>query len=187
MRLICPACGAAISLEACLLDDEARRALAVILALPPEVAPLIVRYLALFRGPSAKRGLAWGKVNRLVAELADLIKAGEVVWQHGSARQATPAMWAEAIQTVLDRVTESKLELPLANHNYLRTVVYGIANHADAQAETKRELDRRQAGPGRQQEPQSEPKAIDFEKSAQNALRLREMLKGKAVGGENNG
>ena len=51
----------------------------------------------------------------------------------------SPAMWAAGIDQMLDG--KHKLELPLGNHNYLRAIVFGLADQADAVAERKKEAD----------------------------------------------
>ena len=49
-------------------------------------------------------------------------------------KPAPPRIWTAGIEQML--IARDRLSLPLANHNYLRTVVYGIASDpAQAQAD----------------------------------------------------
>lgn len=132
MRLICPSCGAIHSGEAWADDVYARKALAVVAGLPREVAPHAVPYVALFRAPDAVRGLQWRRAEKLLTELAALVRAGHVSRKGRPDRAAPPAVWGRALAQILDRPPR---RLPLTGHGYLGTVVWDQADQADARAE----------------------------------------------------
>lgn len=133
MRLTCPACGAVASLEAWALDEDARHTLATLLELG-EPASAALKYLALFRTPGSKRGLAWSKVRRLAEQLRDLVKDQGIQWDGRRILANKPAWWSEALAVVLEREAQGKLNKPLTNHNLLRTIAYGAADKASEAA-----------------------------------------------------
>lgn len=59
----------------------------------------------------------------------------------GIHRPAPIAAWAAGIEQMLQQ--PGRLQLPLSNHNYLRHVVFGLADAADAKAEKQREQELR--------------------------------------------
>lgn len=131
----CPACGFAGEIEAFLVEPEAKRAIARVAALEPAVGKLIGPYLRLFG--SGKRGLQLRRAVKLIDELTALIEPGRVARDErtGVRRPATPAMWAAGIEQMLANPPSG----PVQNHNYLRAIVFGLADAADAQAERARE------------------------------------------------
>ncbi len=139
MRLRCPSCNAVHSVEAWADEDYVVQALTTVAKLPREVAPLALRYVALFR-PKGPRGLSWHKAARVLKELYELVSSGKVSWEREE-HPCPPGIWAEAIETVLD----AGITPPLKNHNYLRHVAVERAKKAAARAEAERE--RRRAYP----------------------------------------
>lgn len=133
MRLTCPECGAQGALAAFLAEDDAKRLLAAVVDLAPPLQRPALNYLALFK--PTKNALSLPRAARLIGELRQLVDAGNVCRDErgGVRRAATPAMWAEGIEQMLAQ--RASLTLPLANHNYLRAVVFGIADSTEAKAE----------------------------------------------------
>ena len=80
---------------------------------------------------------------KVVEELQQLVAPGTVCndERSGVRRPALPATWAAGIEQMLAQ--RGTLTLPLANHNYLRAVVFGLADKADAAAERQTEEQRR--------------------------------------------
>ena len=140
MLITCAGCGAKMSLDAAVNDAAARAAFARIAKLAKPVEERAPAYLALFR--SGGRPLAWPKVRRLLDGLADLVAAGKVQVQGGEPRPAPPALWAEAMDAVIEARPTG-----LKNHNYLRKVAWEKAAGIAAAAETKREKDRQAIRP----------------------------------------
>lgn len=128
----CPVCGTKGPLEIFLLVLESKRCLQLVAELPREVAPLALYYLSLFR-PDSGRGVSLKKAERLLGELSDEIKKGYVQYDRKVARNATPRIWADAIQTMLDN--RPGLKLPLPNHRYLTKVAWDKADEADSSKE----------------------------------------------------
>lgn len=142
IRITCPSCGTDFPVEAGLIEGDAKRLAAVLAGMDPLLGRSTLQYLGLFKPP--KTSLRLSRAVKLVAELADLADAGTVCRDErsGVRRPATPALWAAGIEQML--VQRDRLELPLANHHYLRAIVYGLADHADAAAERQREETLRQ-------------------------------------------
>jgi len=80
---------------------------------------------------------------KLTQALVALVNAGTVCRDErgGVRRAATAEVWAQGIEAML--AWRAHLSLPLENHNYLREVVFGLADKLDAQAERQREEDAR--------------------------------------------
>lgn len=148
MKLTCPGCGQSMPIEALLADGEAREVMAIALRLPAELAPRLLRYLALFRAPS--RGLAWDRAQRLLAELAAPIERGNLA-RNGRTWPAPRDYWIAALDQVLDG--RDRLVLPLKSHGYLFEVVVGIASKGEARAEAKREEAARAGSPAIRERP----------------------------------
>lgn len=139
----CPSCGYHGEIEAFLIEPDAKRAVARAAALDAAVGRALPAYLRLF--VPGKRGLRLNRAVRLIDELAAMVDTGTVCKDErvGVYRPATPAMWAAGMEHMLVNPPRG---LPLENHNYLRTVVFGYADDADAAAERQREADTKAAG-----------------------------------------
>ncbi len=123
-------------------DAAARQAVATALALPANLGPRLLRYLALFRPPN--RSLTWERVARLLGELQGMIDAGRIQ-RHGRPWAVTPAAWQVALDEMLER--RHSLSLPLKSHGYLLEILAGQANQAEARHEERVETERRQPRP----------------------------------------
>ncbi len=134
MRLVCPSCGAVHSAEAWRNDPAARNCLVRAAGLPGPVADQVLGYLALFR-PSPQRGLQWGRTLRLLTDLEEQMRCGHIQQTHKVARPAGPHIWGQAMAKMIDQPPG---KLPLKNHNYLRAIVYDLADEADRVMETAR-------------------------------------------------
>lgn len=141
MLASCPHCAFQAEVEAFFMDDDGKRLAAVVAELPPECGRAVLAYLRLFKPP--KTSLRAARAVKLSREVADLIKTGSVCKDErsGIRRPATPSMWATGIEQMLSQ--RDRLSLPLESHGYLRAVVYGIADSADAATERQREEDAR--------------------------------------------
>ena len=141
MQLTCPCCDVEFPIEAGFADDDGKRLAAVMAEFEPALGRSVLRYLRLFK--PAKTALRSARAAKLVRELAELVKAGTVCRDErtGLRRPASAAVWSVGIEQML--ASRATLTLPLENHNYLRAVVFGLADHADAQAEQAREQARR--------------------------------------------
>lgn len=127
MHATCPHCAFQAEIEAFFSGDDGKRLAAVVADLPPECARALLRYLRLFK--PARQGLRMARAVKIAQEVRVLIERGTVARDErtGVHRPVSPAMWAEGMETMLD------------GHGYLRAVVFGLADKADAQAERQRE------------------------------------------------
>ena len=152
MILVCPSCGATHSAEAWENDRITRTVFAAQAALPREVCAVLLPYLALFRPD--KRALSWSRTLKLTQELAAMVAPGWVQVQAKPARECPPRVWAQGMEQMVER--SATLQRPLKNHNYLRQVVWQLADQVDAGRErhqhhevaTGEQRARRQRGDG---------------------------------------
>jgi hypothetical protein len=159
LRATCPRCGFHADIDAMFVEPEAKAAIALIGDLPAPLGKAALGYLGLHSPP--KTGLRLPKARRLLAELRDLVDAGQVCADEriGTRRPASPALWAQAIEQMLASPPSG---LPLTNHNYLRKVVFDLADKVDAQAERAREAElQRTAAARRTQQGGSPVRDID--------------------------
>ncbi|WP_151979734.1 DUF2752 domain-containing protein [Acinetobacter guerrae] len=120
MKTRCPACGATTSLDALLGHSEASRAFLASLKLTGELATPLIKYLGLFRSES--RDLTFERTAKILDELAADINANQI--KRGHHFHPTPkAAWVWAINTIIERRDQGKLQLPFKNHGYLYEVL----------------------------------------------------------------
>lgn len=163
VKATCPTCGAYGPLESFLVDDDAKRAVVAVGKLPGDLSRLCWAYLGMFRKPASTRVLTWERVCRIVAEFADLVAEKDMSWKGQRVVPSRPEFWAQGIQAMLDRDAQGKLERPLDGHNYLRAVVYEIAEKAWHQGNVKRENEakfRPQEPQQRRRDPEHDDKPI---------------------------
>lgn len=126
MQLTCPCCKAHIPLQAALEDDAGRELIAMLAAMPSDLALPLVHYLGLFR--PAKQQLGWGRALRLAREVMALPGEG------GGGRRADLVVALVEANRALDEKRAQAGWKPLGNHNYLRRVLEGVAGRAAAPA-----------------------------------------------------
>lgn len=137
MHVTCPSCNESFPLVAGFLEPDGKRFGMLLAGMEPALGRATVEYLALFT--PAKQKLRLAKAVKLVAALDALVRDGTVCRDErgGVRRPATAAQWAAGIEQMIEQ--RGRLTLPLANHHYLRAIVYGIADQAGAAAEQARE------------------------------------------------
>lgn len=119
MQLTCPCCHAHIPLEAALQDDAGRELVALLLAMPADLARALVHYLTFFR--PLKQQLGWGRALRLSREV-------QALSVDGSRLQAG---LVEVARTLDDKRQAGGWK-PLGNHNYLRRVLETVEARGEA-------------------------------------------------------
>lgn len=141
MHVTCPTCNESFPIAAGFLDPDGKRFGVLLAGMDPALGRAVVEYLALFA--PARQKLRLAKAIKVVAALDALVREGSVCRDErgGVRRPATPAHWVAGIEQMLEQ--RARLTLPLANHHYLRSVVFGVADQADAAAERQREADKR--------------------------------------------
>lgn len=131
MILVCPECGCTGDASAFAADGAYKEALALALKLPRDVQTALVPYLGLFR--AEKRSLTGPRTLRLVRELGELVAAGDVVHDKRPSRPCPPALWAQGMRDMAERKGGQRAHF--TNHNYLRALVYDLADKAGAKKE----------------------------------------------------
>lgn len=141
MHVTCPCCSESFPIAAGLLEPDGKRFGMLLAGMEPALGRATMEYLPLFA--PGKQKLRLSKAVKLVAALDALVREGTVCRdeRNGVRRPATAALWVAGIEQMLAQ--RDRLTLPLANHNYLRMVVYGLADQADFAAERQREASAR--------------------------------------------
>jgi len=141
MRATCPECGAQAHVAAFFVEDDGKRLAMTVAGMSPELGRATIAYLGLFK--PLKTSLRMARAAKIAAEVADLVVAGNVCRdeRNGVRRPASQGMWALGMEQMLAQ--RASLSLPLESHGYLRAVVFGLADKADAAEERQREADTR--------------------------------------------
>ena len=115
-----------------MLDADGKRLAALLAGMDATLGRAVVGYLRLFK--PAKTALRTARAAKIVAELDALVRIGQVCADErgGVRRPATAATWAAGIEQIL---AAPPTGLPLTGHGYLRKIVFGLADQADARAE----------------------------------------------------
>lgn len=155
----CPRCLYKASLISFIEAAGDGKLIPVFQKLPAGVQAYYLAYMSLFR-PKSGSAIQLDKVARLTAELADLIALTYVHVQGRVDRPCTPKTWAMAMEQMIEQAPG--LTLPMKNHNYLKSIVWDLADKADRQAEKASHSQQRQVRTGpREQTPQSLQNPID--------------------------
>lgn len=120
MKTRCPNCGASQSLDALIANDEAREALAALVALGGELSKLTVRYCGLFR--PAKSELSFARLAKLLNELLPDMQ-NQRIERGGELFAAPPQAWVWALKRTIDQRDSNKLTTPLRSHAYLYEIL----------------------------------------------------------------
>ncbi len=146
MKLTCPSCGAAFSIDAALNDKAARQAMAQMGRLPETLTTPVFEYLAYFR--PQQQGLRWSRVAKLLEEIVELVREGFV--EQGRRIRPSPTVWAAAIAQLGQR----QVRRPLNGHGYLKSIVADQYARAEGRWETERDEEQRKG-----QRPPPKPEA----------------------------
>lgn len=141
MQVCCPCCNVVFPIEAGFSDAEGKRLATILAEIDPVLGRALIGYLRLFK--PQKSSLRMTRASALAREVSELVAAGTVCRDErgGVRRPASAAIWAAGMEQMQQQ--RDCLTLPLDGHGYLRAVVFGIADQADATAERAREISRR--------------------------------------------
>lgn len=137
MHVTCPTCSDSFPIAAGFLETDGKRFGMLLAGMEPTLGRATVDYLGLFT--PAKQKLRLSRAVKIVAALDALVREGIVCRdeRQGVRRAASVSQWVAGIEQMLEQ--RARLTLPLLNHNYLRSVVFGIADQAAASEEQIRE------------------------------------------------
>jgi len=142
MNGTCQTCGTTAPIEWFLSETEHRQICGVLVELPKDIQAVVFHYLALFK-PATGKAIQAKKANRILTEIKQITAAGHVQVDRKVARPCPPRIWAQAMEQMIER--RDRLNLPMPNHNYLKSIAWDLADQADAQAEKTRSTVNRQA------------------------------------------
>ena len=136
-EIACPACSYEFDLLTVVKDVADQKSVSAFMhTCVPGIADRVLRYTLLFKTP--KHAMTMRKQLKLVTPLLPDIDRRSISWK-GRDLAAPLTHWAEAIDQMLSAAQAGRLELPMRNHNYLLSILAGMADKAEASAEAKRE------------------------------------------------
>lgn len=142
--LCCPSCGGEMSLDVLLSHNELRQATFHLVEKSLSLGSLAMRYIALFR--PAKNRMSADRWAKLITQLLPDLQRNAITHK-GRDWQMPLESWKLGFEAMLEKAAAGKLVLPLENHNYLYTVLVGMADKVEAVAEEQVERNRRTQRP----------------------------------------
>lgn len=141
MHVTCPTCSDSFPIVAGFLEADGKRFGMLLASMDPTLGRATIDYLSLFT--PAKQKLRLSRAVKIVAALDALVREGTVCRdeRQGVRRPASASHWVAGMEQMLEQ--RARLTLPLLNHHYLRSVVFGIADQAAAGEEQQREQNAR--------------------------------------------
>jgi hypothetical protein len=145
MNIVCPCCASKFPVEAGFVSNDAKRMGKLLGDMEPPVARAAMSYLRFFKPD--KQELRVSRAVLVLTEIALLINSGRISKDDrtGLQRPCSAQLWVQGIEQML---THTTLELPLKSHNYLRAIVFKLADIADAKAEQQQHKDIQQRRDG---------------------------------------
>ena len=138
--LCCPACGGEMSLDVLITHNELRQAAFGLVEKSLSLGSLVMRYIALFR--PAKNRMSADRWAKLILQLQPDLQRNAIT--HKGRDWSLPLeVWKQGLEAMLEKAASGKLTLPLENHNYLYTVLVGLADKVEAVVEVQSEQARR--------------------------------------------
>lgn len=141
--LSCPTCGSEFDLVTAFAHECDQQALARLVAVSFPIGTRVLQYVALHQ-PAKQRLTAAKKIKLLLQLLPDLER--EAIHHKGRDWVVPLKLWADAIEQLLARRDNDRIDLPLKGHGYLYAVLAGMASDHEAATESKRDEDLRHAG-----------------------------------------
>lgn len=120
MKTRCPCCGASLSLDVLMANDDAREALTLVFKIGYPLGAAVVRYLALFRPD--KTELSMGRVAKLLGEITPDIQAQRIS-RNGQVFEAPVEAWLWAMGQAVEARDAGRLKTPLKTHGWLYEVI----------------------------------------------------------------
>jgi hypothetical protein len=142
--LCCPSCGGEMSLDVLISHNELRQATFGLVEKSLSLGSLVLRYVALFR--PAKNRMSADRWAKLIGQLQPDLQRNAIAHK-GREWHMPLESWKLGFEAMLEKAAAGKLTLPLENHNYLYTVLVGMADKVEAVAEETTERSRRTEGP----------------------------------------
>lgn len=138
--LCCPSCGGEMSLDVLISHNELRQATFTLVEKSLSLGSLVLRYVALFR--PAKNRMSADRWAKLIGQLLPDLQRNAITHKGREWSMPLPT-WKLGFEAMLEKAAADKLTLPLENHNYLYTVLVGMADKVEAVAEEHTERSRR--------------------------------------------
>jgi hypothetical protein len=138
--IACPVCGSELTLAQLFADEDTRRAFSRLASVSIPLGSRVLQYATLF-APAKTRLTVPKQIKIILILLPDLER---LAITHRGRDWAVPLnVWAQAIDQMLVARDMNKLDLPMKGHGYLYSILVGLADKVEANAETEYEAQRR--------------------------------------------
>lgn len=139
-HVACPICGTELTMAQLFANEETQRAVARLAAVSMPLGARVLQYCTLFAPPKTR--LTVPKQVKLMLQLLPDLERRAIV--HKGREWAVPLeLWAQAIDQMLAARDAGRLALPMTGHAYLYSVLAGMADKHEGQAEQQAESARR--------------------------------------------
>lgn len=138
--LSCPACGSEFDAGVVFAHEANQQAFSRLAEVSIPLGDRVMLYVTLFTPPKTRLTSA-KKLKLLLQLLPDLER--RAITHKGREWSVPLEVWAQAFDQMLLARNQGKLELPMKGHGYLYSVLSGMVDKREGQAEQQREADRR--------------------------------------------
>ena len=136
----CPVCGTELTMAQLFANEDTQRAVARLAAVSMPLGARVLQYCTLFAPPKTR--LTVPKQVKLMLQLLPGLERRAIT--HKGREWAVPLeLWAQGIDQMLAMRDAGRLALPMTGHAYLYSVLAGMADKHEGQAEQQAEVARR--------------------------------------------
>ena len=132
--IACPVCGNELTLAQIFSSEDTQRAFARLASVSIPLGSRVLQYCTLFAPPKTRLTVP-KQVKLILSLLPDLER--QVITARGRDWPAPLAAWALAIDQMLLARDTARLDLPMKGHGYLYSILVGMADKVEGQAEAQ--------------------------------------------------
>lgn len=132
--IACPVCGTELSMAQLFASEYSQRAFYRLASVSIPLGARLLQYCTLFAPPKTR--LTVPKQVKLILQLLPDLER-QTITSRGRDWSAPLAAWALAIDQMLATRDAGRLDLPMKGHGYLYSILVGMADKAEANAEAQ--------------------------------------------------
>lgn len=132
--MACPICGTELTLAQIFANEDTQRAVARLASVSIPLGARVLQYCTLFAPPKTRLTVP-KQVKLILSLLPDLER--QAITARGRDWAVPLSAWAQAIDQMLLAQGAGKLDLPMKGHGYLYSILVGLADKVEGQAEAQ--------------------------------------------------